>query len=84
MQETLETRVWSLSQEDPLEKGMATNSSIFAWGIPWTEEPGKLQSVGGHKKLDRLKWLSMHAHKYLDRSIHLKLFLGWKKTSGIT
>ena len=47
MQETLETRVWSLSQEDPLEKGMATNSSIFAWGIPWTEEPGKLQSVGG-------------------------------------
>ena len=47
MQETLETRVRSLSQEDPLEKGMATNSSIFAWGIPWTEEPGKLQSVGG-------------------------------------
>ena len=33
----------SLSQEDPLEKGMATQSSILAWGIPWTEEPGRLQ-----------------------------------------
>ena len=32
--------------EDPLEKGMATNSSIFAWRIPWTQEPGRLQSVG--------------------------------------
>ena len=38
-----ETRVRSLGQEDPLEKGMATQSSILAWGIPWTEEPGKLQ-----------------------------------------
>ena len=40
-----ETRVRSLSQEDPLEKAMATHSSIFAWEIPWTDEPGKLQSV---------------------------------------
>ena len=38
-----ETRAQSLGQEDPLEKGMATQSSILAWGIPWTEEPGKLQ-----------------------------------------
>ena len=38
-----ETWVWSLSWEDPLEKGMATHSSILAWRIPWTEEPGKLQ-----------------------------------------
>ena len=38
----LETRVWSLSQKDPLEKGMATHSSILAWRIPWTEEPGRL------------------------------------------
>ena len=37
------TRVQSLSQEDPLEKGMATHSNILAWGIPWTEEPGGLQ-----------------------------------------
>ena len=41
-----ETRVWSLGQEDPLEKGMATHSSILAWRIPWTEEPGGLQSMG--------------------------------------
>ena len=36
-------------QEDPLEKGMATHSSILAWRIPWTEEPGGLQSKGSHK-----------------------------------
>ena len=41
-----ETRVRSLSQEGPLEKGMATHSGIFAWEIPWTEEPGGLQFIG--------------------------------------
>ena len=41
-----ETWVPSLGQEDPLEKGMAAHSSIHAWRILWTEEPGKLQSVG--------------------------------------
>ena len=41
-----ETRVQSLGWEDPLEKEMATHSSILAWSIPWTEEPGGLQSVG--------------------------------------
>ena len=41
-----ETWVQSLSQEDPLEKEMATHSSIAAWRIPWTEEPGGLQSMG--------------------------------------
>ena len=41
-----ETQVQSLGQEDPLEKGMATHSSILAWRIPWTEEPGGLQSMG--------------------------------------
>ena len=40
-----ETRVQSLGQEDPLEKEMATHSSILAWRIPWTEEPGGLQST---------------------------------------
>ena len=39
-------QVQSLGQEDPLEKGMATHSSILAWRITWTEEPGKLQSLG--------------------------------------
>ena len=43
--------VRSLGQEDPLEKEMATHSSILAWGIPWTEEPGGLQFIG-HKKSD--------------------------------
>ena len=41
-----ETRVQSLGREDPLEKGMATHFSILTWRIPWTEEPGGLQSVG--------------------------------------
>ena len=41
-----ETRVRSLGWEDPLEKEMATHSSILAWRIPWTEEPGGLQSMG--------------------------------------
>ena len=43
------TWVRSLGQEDPLEKGMATHSSILAWRIPWTEEPGGLQSMGSQK-----------------------------------
>ena len=43
-----ETWVQSLGQEDLLEKGMATHSSILAWRIPWTEEPGGLQSMGLH------------------------------------
>ena len=46
MQEPQETQVRSLGQEDPPEKGIATHSSILAWRIPWTEEPGRLQSVG--------------------------------------
>ena len=41
-----ETWVQSLGQEDPMEKEMATHSSILAWEIPWTEEPGGLQSMG--------------------------------------
>ena len=44
-----ETWVWSLSGEDPLEKEMATHSSILAWIIPWTEEPGRLQSMGSQR-----------------------------------
>ena len=44
-----ETWVWSLGWEDPLEKGMATHSSILAWSIPWTEEPGKLQYMASQR-----------------------------------
>ena len=46
MQEMQETQVRSVGQEGPLEKEMATHSSILAWRIPWTEEPGGLQSMG--------------------------------------
>ena len=44
-----ETRVQSLGQEDSLEEGMATHPSVLAWRIPWTEEPGGLQSMGSQK-----------------------------------
>ena len=44
-----ETQVWSLGQEDHLEKEMATHSSVLAWSIPWTEEPGKLQFMGSQR-----------------------------------
>ena len=46
---TQETQVRSLGREDPLEKGMATHSSILAWKIPRTEEPGRLQSMGSQR-----------------------------------
>ena len=52
-----ETWVQSLGQEDPLEKEMATHSSILAWEIPWMEEPGGLQSIGLQKSHT---WLSEH------------------------
>ena len=46
---TRETRVRSLGREDPLEKDMAIHSNILAWKIPWTEEPGRLQSMGSQR-----------------------------------
>ena len=49
MQETHETWVQSLGQEDPLEEEIATDSSILAWRIPWTEEPDKLQFMGSER-----------------------------------
>ena len=51
-----ETQVWSLGQEDPLEKEMATHSSILAWRIPWMEEPGGY-SPQGCKESDMTEWL---------------------------
>ena len=58
MQETWETWIWSLGQEDPLEKEVATHSSIIAWEIPWTEEPGGLQSTGSQSQTQ----LSTHTY----------------------
>ena len=55
MQETQETQVRSLGQEDSLEWEMATHSSILAWKIPWREEPGRLQSIGVTKSWTHLK-----------------------------
>ena len=49
MQETEEMQIQFLGWEDPLKKEMATHSSILAWRIPWTEEPGRLQSIGSPK-----------------------------------
>ena len=49
MKETQEMRVRSLGGEDPWEEEMATHSSIPAWEIPWTEEPGRLQSLGSQR-----------------------------------
>ena len=50
-----ETRIRSLGQEDPLEKETAIRSSILAWEIPWTEEPGGLQSMGSQKSRTSLR-----------------------------
>ena len=47
-----ETRIWSLGWEDPLEKEMETHSCVLAWEIPWTEEPGGLQSLGFRHSLE--------------------------------
>ena len=52
-------QVESLGKEDPLEEGMETHSSILAWEIPWTEEPGRLQSMGSQSQT-RLKQPSVH------------------------
>ena len=57
-----ETQVWSLGWEDPLEKGMATHSSILAWRIPWIEEPGGLQSMGSQRV--RHDWVTNAHTKY--------------------
>ena len=70
-------RIQSLVREDPHEEEMATHSSIIAWRIPWTEEPGSLQSMGC-KCWTQLKRHSMHA----SRSIN-KPDLGNKKKTGL-
>ena len=63
-----ETWVWSLYQEDPLEKEMATHSSILAWRTPWTEELGGLQSAG-RKQSDTTEQLHFHFHFFQTRNM---------------
>ena len=53
---------WSLGQEKPLEKEMATHSSIRAWEVPWTEKPGKLQSMGSQKSQTQLSDWTTNIH----------------------
>ena len=57
--------IWigSLGGDSSLEKGIAKHSSILAWRIPWTEEPGKLQSMGGHKESDTTERLTHNLPK---------------------
>ena len=71
MQEPQEMGVRSLVQEDSLEKGMAIHSSILAWEIPWTEEPGGLQSVGLQRVRTQQKHLGTHARTRFIKD------LGW-------
>ena len=63
--EVLETQVQSLCQEDPMEEDMETHPSVLAWRIPWTEEPGSLESMGS-QELDTTEQLNHHsgAHFY--------------------
>ena len=56
-------QVPSLGREDPLEEGMATHSSILAWRIPWTEEPGGLQSIARATDLNTAEQLTLSLHK---------------------
>ena len=68
MQEMQETQIQSLGREDPLEKEMATHSSILAWRIPWTEEPGGLQSMGSQSCTPSMCTCScVHTHTLAHR-----------------
>ena len=72
-----ETRVQSLGREDPLEKEMATHSSILAWKIPWTEEPGRLQSTGVTKSWTQLSDFthSLNLEAIIDTALNLSALL---------
>ena len=78
MHETKEMRVWSLSQKDPLKEAMATHSSILAWEIAWTEEPGGLQTI----RLQKV-W---HNWAQITHSLHCKCTytLGTSDCSSLT
>ena len=66
-----ETQVHSLDREDPLEKEMATHSSILAWEIPWTEEPGGLQSIGSQRV--RHDWVT-EQRQYICPHVNLSTY----------
>ena len=62
MQEMQVMQFGSLGQKDPLEEEMAPHSSTLAWKIPWTEEPGRLQAMGGREESDTTERLHFHFH----------------------
>ena len=66
-----ETRIQSLGGEDPLEKEMATHSSILVWKIPWMEEPGRLQSMGSTKSQTQLSDFTLPFARRMSYSIFL-------------
>ena len=70
----LEIQVWSLGWEEPLEKRIATHSSILAWGIPWTEEPGGLQFTGSQRV--RHDWVTNTVTFYFKLRYNIVLISG--------
>ena len=82
MQEPQETQVWSVGLDDPLEKGMATHSSILVWRIAWTQEPGG-RSIGS-QSWRPLTWLSMHTCMpryeagFVTTAFHVKRLRHWE------
>ena len=71
MQLTQETWVWSLGWQDPLEKRIATQSSILAWKIPWTEEHGGPQSMGVEKNGTQLStYMLVHVYTHTHTHTH--------------
>ena len=66
------TQVQSLGREDPLEKEMATRSSILAWKIPWTEEPGGLQAMGSHGVGHDQAWTHAYTYTYIYTYVYCK------------
>ena len=69
MQQMQETKFGSLGQETYMEEEMATHTSVFAWRIPWTEEPGGLQSVGSQRDMTESARIPAHAHAHVHTGI---------------
>ena len=73
-----QTRVWSLGRKDPLEKEMTTHSSILAWRILWTEEPGGLQSMGsqrvGHNLATQQQWFVLKLANLIKQNQNIQVF----------
>ena len=78
-----ETWVQFLGQEDVLEKGMTTQSSILAWRIPWTEEPGSLQSMGSQRVRHNGAYTQAHTHPLARQWLGLHAFMPWTQVQSL-